>query len=80
MTLSPNTSAEVACNQTSELVPNSAAAASAAAFFRVHASTTAHTSPPAAAVDTADRRFTRHAGECPSGSAAKSRASIAKSG
>ena len=80
MALSPNTSALVAFDQTTGLVPKSAAATSPAAGLRVQDWTTAHARPPAAAMDTADSRFTRQTGEGPSGSAAKSRAKSAKSG
>src|SRR5208283_1904346 len=73
MALSPNTSALVACDQTSEFAPNSAAARIPAQVLRIHDWTTAHTNPPAAAVDKAESKFTRQAGECPSGSAAKKR-------
>ncbi len=80
MAFSPKTSAVAAWCQTSGLVPKSPAASKPAAAIPVHSCTVAQSRPAAAAVDTAESRFTRHAMEGPKGRAANSRASKAKMG
>ena len=80
MAFSPKTSAVVAWCQTSGSVPKSPAASRPAAAVAVHSWTVAQSRPAAAAMDTAESRFTRQAMDGPRGRAANSRASKAKTG